>query len=882
MSQLIVEVQPLIRHDSNPLRFPSPLDPRFSSEEVGMNRTLTSRASAPSASSPDCKSFYSILLCTAIFSLLVLPTSALGQHLTGRIKGTVKVTTEATDEPPPALVGARLTLVNRDLTEQVFKVVTDDVGNFIFADLPAATFVLTAEADGLTTVRREISLASGIGLTVEIVMKVTVSESVTIREEEGLLSTAETATSNTVRSRTLTDVPLPAENYQSAPLLTPGVVRGLDGVDHQKGGRAGQSAYTVNGVDITDPVTGNLAFDIPLEAAANVRIEENPYSAVFGRLTGGATDLETKGGSNEFKFTAARVFPTFRNTFTGAIDSFRPRVTFSGPMARDRLFFMQSFEYRFTRTLVPSLEAPGDETTSETFNSFTQLDFNINKSHSAKFVAALFPQKVRFAGLNTFNPQPTTPSTKQRGLLVSISEQAIFRDASFLSSTFSYKTFDFDVFGQGTAPLELLPEGNEGNYFADIRRQSQRFQWREVYYSHGLEFHGQHSLKLGGEIDYSRVTAVFDEASILIRRQDRTLARRIDFGAAASVSSSLTELTAFAQDRWVVNKKLTVDAGLRFDRDRLARQNAISPRLSFLYLPVRNHAMVIRGGIGLFYDRTPLSVGYFSQLPERTVTTFAANGNSITAGPLSFRNIVAARLRNPRSVRTSLQIDFPITSQLTGRIGYLQRSTRDDFLVDRLEAPGPAALVLSNLGRSRYRELQLLAIYDHPRIGTLNATYVWSKAQGDLNSIDNFLGDFPAFVVRPNEYGPLPFDAPHRFLVYGQLRMRYDINISPVLEIRSGFPFSFVDERLDFVGPRNQAGRFPTFLSLAVQATKGFAIPKLVPRIGGRRVRIGLAVLNTTNHFNPSEVQNNITSPRLGQFFNSLGTSVRGKFEFDF
>ena len=853
-----------------------------------MNRKLTSRASTrstPSTHSPDCKLFGASLLCAAIFSLLVVPSSAIAQHLTVRIKGTVKVTSEATDEPPALLVGARLTLVNRDLPEQFFKVVTDDAGNFIFEDLPAATFVLTVEADGLATVKREISLASGVGLNVDIVMKATISESMTIREEEGLLSTAETTTNNTVRSQTLTAVPLPAENYQSAPLLTPGVVKGVDGVDHQKGARAGQSAYTVNGVDITDPVTGNLAFDIPLEAAANVRTEENPYSAVFGRLTGGATDLETKGGSNKFKVTAARVFPTFRNTFTGKIDSFRPRVTFSGPITRNRLFFLQSLEYRYTRTRVPSLKAPGDETFSENFSSFTQLDLNINKTNSAKFVAALFPQKVRFAGLNTFNPQPTTPNTKQRGLLVSISEQAIFRDASFLSSTFSYKTFDFDVFGQGMRLLELLPEGNEGNYFADIRRRSQRFQWREVYYSHGLEFHGQHILKLGGEIDYSRVTGVFHENSILIKRQDKTLARRIDFGAAASVSSGLNEYTAFAQDRWVVNKKLTVDAGLRFDRDRLARQNAISPRLSFLYLPVKNHATVIRGGIGLFYDRTPLSVGYFSQLPERTVTTFAADGSSITDGPRRFPNIVAARLRNPRSVRSSLQIDFPITSRVTGRIGYLQRSTVDDFIVDATDASGGltnGALVLSNLGRSRYRELQLLAIYDNPRIGTLNATYVWSKARGDLNSIDNFLGDFPAFVVRPNEYGPQPFDATHRFLAYGQLRVRGDINIAPLFEIRSGFPFSFVNERLDFVGPRNQAGRFPTFLSLALQVTKGFAIPKLVPRIGGRRMRIGAAVLNTTNHFNPSEVQNNIASPRRGQFFNSLGASVRGKFEFDF
>ncbi len=806
----------------------------------------------------------------------------MAQHLTGRIKGTVKVTSEATDAPPALLPGARLTLINRDLPEQLFKVVSDDVGNFIFTDLPAATFFLTVEADGLATVKREINLAPGVGLTVEIIMKATISETVTVREEEGLLSTAESTTSNTVRSQTLTDVPLPAENYQSAPVLNPGVVRGLDGVDHQKGARAGQSAYTVNGVDITDPVTGNLAFDIPLEAAANVRTEENPYSAVFGRLTGGATELETKGGGNKFKVSAARLFPTFRKIFTGPIDSFRPRVTFSGPVARDRLFFLQSLEYRFTRFRVPSLKAPGDESTSENFSSFTQFDLNINKTNSAKFVAAVFPQKVRFAGLNTFNPQPTTPNTKQRGMLVSISEQAIFKDASFLSSALSYKTSGLDVFPQGTGSLELLPEGNTGNYFADIRRQSQRFQWREIYYAHPFEFHGQQTLKVGGEIAYSRATGVFRENSILIRREDRTLARRIEFGTAASVSTSLSEFTGFVQDRWVVNKKLTVDAGLRFDRDGLARQNALAPRLSFLFLPVKNHATVIRGGIGLFYDRTPLSVGYFRQLPERTVTTCAADCSSITDGPTRFANVEAARLRNPRSLRASLQIDFSITSKVTGRIGYLQRATTDDFIVDPLAASGRSALVLSNLGRSRYRELQLLAIYNNPRIGTLNATYVWSKARGDLNSIDNFLDDFPAFVVRPNEYGLQPFDAPHRFLVYGQLRARWDINIAPVLEIRSGFPFSFVNERLDFVGPRNQAGRFPTFLSLAMQVTKGFAIPKFVPAIGGRRTRIGAAVLNTTNHFNPTEVQNNITSPRLGQFFNSLHTSVRGKFEFDF
>ena len=108
-------------------------------------------------------------------------------------------------------------------------------------------------------------------------------------------------------------------------------------------------------------------------------------------------------------------------------------------------------------------------------------------------------------------------------------------------------------------------------------------------------------------------------------------------------------------------------------------------------------------------------------------------------------------------------------------------------------------LVLSNRGHSRYRELQLLGIYNDPHLGYWNASYVWSSARGDLNTVDNYLGDFPAFVIRSNEYGPLPFDAPHRFLLYGELKMRYDITISPSLEMRSGFPFSNVNEQLDLL-----------------------------------------------------------------------------------
>jgi len=167
--------------------------------------------------------------------------------------------------------------------------------------------------------------------------------------------------------------------------------------------------------------------------------------------------------------------------------------------------------------------------------------------------------------------------------------------------------------------------------------------------------------------------------------------------------------------------------------------------------------------------------------------------------------------------------------------------------------------------------------YDSQRFHNWNFSYVWSKARGDLNTSDNFLSDFPSLVIRSNQYGPLPFDAPHRFLAYGELKAPMAITVTPAFEIRSGFPFSIVDDRLHFVGLRNRAGRFPMFMSLDVQILKGFKIPFF-----DKRARGGVAIFNITNHFNPRDVQNNTGSQHLGQFFNSLGTSIRAKFEMDF
>ncbi len=824
----------------------------------------------------------------ACFCTIFLLTS--GQTIFASVKadaGTIKGTVKAVANGQTGLIeGAKLTLINKATPNQPLTTVSNAAGDFIFANLPSGIYTLSIEAVNFMTVSQDITLTSGATLNLDIDLTATVNETVTVRAEEGLLSTSETVTSNIVRAETLKSEPFRDDNYKNSIALTPGVVNDGSGNNYLKGTRVGQSSYTLNGADITDPSTGKLSFEIPLEAVRSVQIEENPYSAEFGRFTGGVTNIESKGGTDKFKVSAARLFPTFRNIFSTRIESFRPRVTFSGPLVKQRLYFLQSFEYRFRGDLVPSQPKPDNRITTEGFNSFTQIDWNINKTNSLKFNAAIFPNKIRNINLDTFNPARATPNYKQRGTLFSISEQSVFKDASFLSSEINYKTFDVDVFPKSTLPFNVAPETNFGGYFADTRRKTSRLQLREVYFSRPLKYYGEHSIKTGVEFNRNNVTGKFNFDPIFIRRTDNTLAQTVDFiNPATSVGVKYNEFAFFAQDRFVVNKKLTLEYGIRFDRDSIARQNNFAPRFSFLLAPFKNQRTLFRGGVGIFYDKTLASAGYFAdtnavQFPERIVSNFADDGTTLIAPPTRFFNQIAGQIKNPRSVRYNFQVDHGFTENLTARVGFLQRFTTDDLLVQpSVTGANNGALLLSSTGKSRYTELQFILNYSKPKFLELTASYVFSRSSGDLNTADRFTGDYPSFVVRPNEYGRLPFDAPHRFLLSGTFYTRHDIQIAPLFEIRSGFPYSAVNERLDYVGAANSAGRFPLYLSLDLQVTKGFQIPFIFK---DKRIRVGVALFNLTNHFNPRDVQNNITSPNYGQFYNSLGIATKAKFDFDF
>src|SRR6185369_14407978 len=291
-------------------------------------------------------------------------------------------------------------------------------------------------------------------------------------------------------------------------------------------------------------------------------------------------------------------------------------------------------------------------------------------------------------------------------------EQATFESGALLQSSFSVKQFDGDIFGNSGAPYEITPDRNFGGWFNRQHRESRRYELLEI-----LNFAPwrSHTFKAGVNISRTSFDGTDRSAPVSILRADGTRYQLIDFAGAGDLGLAQNEYSAFVQDKWIVNTRLVFDMGLRYDRDGIGRNNNLAPRLGFAVTPTDSDRTIVRGGVGLFYDKIPLNVGSFEQYQSLLVTTFAANGATPVDGPRLLLNTVGAGLEttvgaalrgrpsfdNPYSLAWNLQVDHQLNDRLLLRLGYEERRTRRDFTLQ----PTAAALLLQNNGRSRYREL---------------------------------------------------------------------------------------------------------------------------------------------------------------------------------
>lgn len=824
--------------------------------------------------------YLSSLLALPLLAVLLFQAPVAASDLsTGSLRGTVS--TVGANSQTYNIPGGTLTLTSSLPGSRPLSVLSNETGEYRFAELNPGLYRLEINFAGFKRLTRKMTIRAGETTVEDIRLEIEdVKSDVTVRAESQGVDSTSAAPAARIEQRTLQTVPLANERFEDALPLVPGVVRGPDGLLNVKGSRASQSGLTVNSANVTDPVTGEFAINLPVEAIQSVQVLTNPYAPEYGEFSGAVTTIETKSGTDKFEYEFQNFFPRFRHRgghFAG-IEAFTPRLSFSGPLKKDKLWFMQSFEYRFVRTPLENLPPLKRDTGLESFDSVTQLDWEVKPTNHLTTTFSLFPQKLRFVGLNTFNPQEVTPNFKQRGFFWALNDRQLFGNSAVLESLFSIKQFNADVFpSSGMAPMNLAPDLNSGNFFNRQHRDTTRYEALELYSFTPPNFLGSHFMKAAVGFSMETYEGLNTSNTVHILRADGTRSQQIDFVGRGAISRNNRQLLAFFQDKWAVSNRLNLEYGVRYDRDNISKGNDFAPRIAFSFLPVTDGRTVIRGGVGLFYGQTGLNVATFTQLQQRLVTRFGLDGQTII-GPPQFQSFVldGGRFRTPRSVNWNLEVDREWLKGLIVRVGYQQRESRREYVVNPIDSLSPlGTLLLTSSGRSRYRELQLTTRYRFGRHNELVASYVRSSATGDLNDFNSFFGNLGNPVIRRNERSPLNHDVPNRFLFWGEFNVKYGVTLAPVLDIRDGFPYSVVDADRNFVGPRNLAGRYPMFGSLDLQILKTVAFPG---RLEKYRTRVGLKVFNLTNHFNPRDFQNNLDSANFGAFYNGVGRKFALKF----
>jgi hypothetical protein len=216
-------------------------------------------------------------------------------------------------------------------------------------------------------------------------------------------------------------------------------------------------------------------------------------------------------------------------------------------------------------------------------------------------------------------------------------------------------------------------------------------------------------------------------------------------------------------------------------------------------------------------------------------------------------------------VTWNVEADREIRPRCTLRLSYLSSRTFKVFITNPLiDQQGIPLIELSNTGATRYHEFESTLRIRARADTDFNFSYVHSLARGDLNSLADVYVPFEQPVIRPNFFASLPSNVPDRFVTWGRFMIPWKIVASPVLDIHTGFPYSVVDERQNYVGPPNSL-RFPVFASFDLEMYKEFRIP-FIPWVRDHTLRGILRIYNVTDRQNPRDVYNNVTSPYFEHF----------------
>ncbi len=447
------------------------------------------------------------------------------------------------------------------------------------------------------------------------------------------------------------------------------------------GASAGENRFIIDGMETTNLQTGLSGTNLIADFVEEVQVKSSGFSAEFGGALGGVISAVTKSGTNNFSGMALYNFqgsategsrrPTLRQNLTNSdIAEYitypdatetrnEPGFALGGPIKRDRMWFFGAYLPAMTstdRTVNNNTVNQTDRSQNITANITGQASNNVrlraSYNSSSRKLNGLLP------ALNGTDPAGTnySKSSEFPNFTTSANMDWVASSKFLVSVKGGYRSTDQHDSNVTEQPryvwttttnvglLDVPVSLQRGTNFTSIPTNAKVTQDQQtraylqadatVYARAG----GEHQVKFGAQLDRYGNNVISGESRNLVTiRWNTGLATGVPVtrgtygyyevrsngvnpkqGRITEGDVSSTMIGLFVQDAWTINNKLTINLGLRTERERVPTYavaadipdfglefpfgEKLAPRAGFAYDIKGDGSWKLGGSWGVFYD----------------------------------------------------------------------------------------------------------------------------------------------------------------------------------------------------------------------------------------------------------------------------------------
>jgi len=817
------------------------------------------------------------------------------------------------DPSGAAIANTQVSLIDSDSRPQA-QVSTDKTGAFSFGNVAPGKYTLEFDAQGFrpTTVSTTVAdkrLAS-LRVTLQILVK---TETVTVASGISVplvsTETSENQNANTIDRDALDRIPVFDQDYiTTMSRFLDDNVTGTNGV-----------TLVVNGIEANGP-------GVTPSAIQEVKINNNPYSARFSRPGRARLEIITKGGSPVYHgslnfmfrdavFDASNAFATvkpperrqyYEGSITGPIGHSK-HTSFLLALDED----LDDQEAIVDPAAIAAAESAG-------FGSFAQIV--PNPTHHFFGSGRIFHDLAngdQFWVGYSFEHRSTENQGVGGTTLPSAGTDARFLEheinLSYLHQInphwLNQLRFLVGHFDAGVTSINFTPQiAVSGLFTAGGAQADSR---RTEYHFDGTDFasyaSGKHQLSFGVDIpDISRrglddFTNRAGTYTFSCSPQSTTICIPVPStyllqAGSGHVTFLERVVCAFIEDNLRLKPNFSLYMGVRYYFQNYFHDKPLNfaPRLSFAYAPSANSKTVIRGGAGVFYDRTgPSPIGdllhfngvnllrFIVDQDAQQSLTYPIDPALLAATPTSIVTL-DPRQRIPYVLQYSVGVERQVTPKSTLAATYIGNRGIDQFRSIDANAPqlvggnyvypNPALGQIRQIQSDGYMKgnaLELTFRGKPSKYFSGQIQYTLSRTYNNTSGITFF----PANSYDPSaDWGRSDNDRLHKFDLLASAQPNRFFTLGVALSLYGGKPVDvttgaddnhdgIVNDRPPGVGRNTMAG--PGLINLDLNVSHDFPLSKR--KNESRILSLSLNSFNVLNHPNYVTYIGTISSPLFGQ-----------------